>query len=176
MDIRKMTKDLIKEISPLCIDVQLINGADLNRIPEAQLKFPRLMLDFVGYNEAGYDYTKETYNKIDDTLDLEREVISSMSYRFRIYNDSKNNIDIANIIHKIHRFYSNLYVAKLNGEIQVTGTGSIINISSGVDDDYTLGYQFELVFNVSEIDIARKIDYATSFGTLIINNNDKQEV
>ncbi|MGL5189266.1 MAG: hypothetical protein ACRC7S_06380, partial [Cetobacterium sp.] len=139
--------------------LQIINGEDLHKIPENQLKFPRLIVEHTGYNDSDYDYTNSSFNSDRDVIEFEIEKIPKVTYRFRIYNDSSNSINIFNLLNKIHVFYSNPYQTKLKGDMQVVATDMIMQVSSGINYDYTLGYQFTMDFNMSE-KIIMDIDYA----------------
>ncbi|MGL5712967.1 MAG: hypothetical protein ACRCX2_08105 [Paraclostridium sp.] len=172
---RDINKRIVNEVRNTILKdntLQIINGADLHKIPETQLKFPRLIVEFVNYNDSDYDYTKSEYNSSEDVVKFEIEKIPRLTYRFRAYNDSSNNQDILVILSKIHTFYSNPYQYKLNGDIQIIATDSILQISSGVEYDYTLGFQFTMDFNMSEKFIM-DIDFATSIeATLNVKSDD----
>lgn len=163
---RQLTGNIIMEIRNSILKdntLQIINGEDLFKIPESELKFPRLIVDFTGYNDSDYDYTNRTFDSTEDVIKFEIEKIPKLTYRFRIYNDSKNKINISEILGKIHIFYSNPYQIKLKGDMQVIATDTILNVSSGVDYDYTLGYQFTMDFNMSE-KVIMDVDYANKLG------------
>lgn len=177
IDNRKLTGDIIQEVRDLIKqDIQIINGIDLKKIPEKTLSFPRMIVDLIDYNDSEYDYVNKhnKYNPETDKIEMEIEKIPKATYRFRIYNNSKNNIDIWNIIADIHRYYSNPYQKKLNGNIQIISTDMIKDVPSGVDYDYVLGYQFTMDFIMSEKFIMSH-DYATSLNVkLNINYENKQ--
>lgn len=165
IDNRELTGRLIKEVAQFTKGCQVIQGMDFYRMPESALKFPRMIVDLIYYNDSDYDYVNhfEKYNSQTDKLEMQFEKIPKVTYRFRVYNDSKNKIDIYKILSDIHRYYSNPYQPKLNGDIQVINTGLIREVSSGINYDYTLGYQFTMDFNASEV-FTMSNDYATQFG------------
>lgn len=172
---REINKQIVSEVRNIVLknnELQIINGLDLHKIPESQLKYPRLIVEFVNYNDSDYDYIKSNYNSTEDIIKFEIEKIPKLTYRFRAYNDSSNKIDILEILSKIHTFYSNPYQNKLNGNMQVIVTDSILAISSGIEYDYTLGFQFTMDFNMSEKFIM-DIDFATSIeATLNVKSDD----
>lgn len=175
---RQLTGNIIKEISQFTKGCQVIQGIDLYKIPEKHLKFPRIIVDLVGYNDSDYDYVNyyNKYNSKTDKVEMQFEKIPKITYRFRIYNDSKNNIDIWQIIYDIHKYYSNPYQTKLNGEMQVLQTDMIHDVSSGVDYDYTLGYQFTMDFNMSET-YTMENDYVDTLGVeLKVNYENNQDI
>lgn len=175
---RKLTGDIIKEISQFTQGVQVIQGVDLYKIPKENLKFPRMIIDLINYNDSDYDYVDyfDKYNPKTDKVEMQCEKIPKITYRFRIYNDSKNNIDIWKIIYNIHKYYSNPYQTKLKGEMQVLQTDVIHDVSSGVDYDYTLGYQFTMDFNMSDI-YNMEHDYADTLGVqLKVNYENHQDI
>ena len=177
IDNRKLTGDIIQEIKSIINqNIQIINGVDFFKIPEKNLTFPRMIVELIDYNDSEYDYVNKhnKYNPKTDKVEMEIEKIPKIIYRFRIYNDSKNNIDIWDIIANIHRYYSNPYQKKLNGNMQVISTDTIRDVSSGVDYDYVLGYQFTMDFIMSEVFVMSH-DYATSLGVqLDVDYENKQ--
>lgn len=166
IDYREVNKRLVLEIRKILNDdtIQIINGVDLHKIPEHLLKFPRIILEVVHYNDSEYDYVnKDGYNPETDSFEFEFEKIPTLTYRIRIYNDKHNDIDIFKLLHKIHLYYSNPYQTKLKGDIQVINTGIITDISSGINYDYVKGFQFTMDFQMSEI-TKMEFDYADKFG------------
>lgn len=162
---RELTKQFVKLISDEIlngIDIQIINGYDLLKIPEKALKYPRLIVDMVGYDDSNYDYMDQTYNKNEDVIDINVLKIPELTYRFRVYNDSKNNIDMLDVISKLHFYFANPYRYIFQGNMQIIRVGMIVDVSSGVDEDYVVGYQFTMDFIMEEKDTL-KIDYADKF-------------
>lgn len=176
---REVNKRLITEIRSILKNdtMQMINGADLHKIPEKLLKFPRLMVEIIHYNDSDYDYVhKSAFNHKTDKYEFQFEKVPTLTYRIRIYNDIHNkDIDIFDMLHKIHLYYSNPYQTKLKGDIQVLDTGIITEISSGIGYDYVKGYQFTMDFQMSEI-TDMEFDYADKFGVDIKLHNENDEI